>query len=124
MSSQRLQRRAAKAAKRKKLLAERRKGEGAVPSSMAARARRAASEPIYRCLLQNAMFETGEGILLLVRGTPRGGFTVGSFLLDIYCLGVKDSVIQSDLAESDVETIIAGADAAAPLEAVEPGYAR
>jgi hypothetical protein len=60
---------------------------------------------------------------LLVRGTPRGGFTVGSFLLDSYCLGVKDIVFHSDLDESDIEMIIAGADAAA-LEMVKPGYTR
>jgi Domain of unknown function (DUF1841) len=124
MSSRTPQRRAAKATKRKKLLAERQKAQGTAPSSSAAQARRGASGPIYRCLLQNAVFETGQGILLLVRGTPRDGFTLGSFLLDSYCLGVKDSVLQGGLLEREVETIIAGADGAAPLEAVEPGYAR
>jgi hypothetical protein len=123
MSSRMPQRRAAKATKRKKLLAERQKAQGTAPSSSAAQARRGASGPVYRCLLQNAVFETGEGILLLVRGTPRDGFTLGSFLLDSYCLGVKDSFLHSGLLEREVETIIAGADETAPLEAVEPGYA-
>jgi hypothetical protein len=118
------QRRAAKAAKRKKLLAERRKAEPIAPRSATAQARRAGAAPIYRCLLQDRLFERGNGILLLARGTPDGGFVVGSFLLDTFCLGVKESFLHTDLDEREVGAMIAAMEESVSLHAVEPGYAR
>lgn len=61
---------------------------------------------------------------MLARGTPAAGFAVGGFLLDMYCLGVKDSFLHGDLTEREVETIIAATEQSAPLEPVAPGYAR
>ncbi|HEX3971523.1 MAG TPA: hypothetical protein VHX19_09370 [Stellaceae bacterium] len=124
MSSRLLQRRAAKAAKRKKQLAERHKADGVAPKSIAARARHGAARPIYRCLMQKTMFAIGSGIVLLARGAPSDGFIVASFLVDTFCLGVKDSFLHHDLDERDVESLIATTEMAAPLEPVAPSYAR
>ena len=124
MSSRMQQRRAAKAAKRKKLLAERRRTDGPAASSTAAQVQHAAAAPIYRCLLQGQVFEIGTGIVMLARGTPRDGFVVAGFLLDIYCLGVKNAFLHTSLDESDVRDMIAAVEQAAPLQPVEPGYAR
>ena len=123
-SPARLQRRAAKAAKRKKMLAERRKTTIPSSTSLAGLARRAAAEPIYRCLFQKALFEGGEGIVLLARGTPATGFAVGGFLIDGYCLGVKDSFLHAGIEEREVEALIAATELSAPLEPAAPGYAR
>lgn len=124
MSSRRQQRRADKAVKRKRLLAERRKTQAIVPSSVAAQAKHAAAAPIYRCLLQEELFERGSGTLVLARGTPRDGFVVGGFLLDTFCLGVTDIVFHAGLGEAEVAALIAAVDETAALEPVEPGYAR
>lgn len=91
---------------------------------MATQVRRAAAAPIYRCLLQEELFERGNGMLLLARGTSRDGIALVCFLLDVYCLGVKDVAFHAQLGESDIETMLADIDQTAPLEPIEPSHAR
>ncbi len=124
MSASIAQRRGAKAARRKKLLAARRKG-GLDPesASLAQRARRAALQPLYCCLLHDGLLEYGSGSVILVRGTPAAGLTMAAFLVDTFCLGVKD-VTFSQIAVSDLEDHLAEARQAAPLRPVDPAYAR
>ncbi len=122
MSSSIAQRRGAKAARRKKLLAERRRHADA-GGSLASRVQRLAVAPIDRCLLQDGLFESGMGTLLLARGTPSAGFTMATFLLDVFCLGVKDVVLRQ-VESSELDEIVEVMGAGAPFAAVEPSYAR
>jgi hypothetical protein len=95
MSHRHAQRRAAKAARRKKLLAERRKvaiAEKQLPR--AERMRRMASAPIHTCLVNDALFESGNGTLILVRGAADGRMAMAAFMLDVYCAGVKDVIFR------------------------------
>ena len=118
------QRRHAKAVRRKNVLAERRRlemtGGG---GSLAKQVRRARNAPLHACLAQNEMFETGLGTVILARRTGAHSFAVASFLVDVYCLGVKDAFFR-ELEEEDLEALVEGAGMAAPLEAVDPSYAR
>lgn len=124
MSSSIVRRRKAKAARRKKLLAQRRKDASAeTGGSLASRVQRLARAPLYRCLLQDRLFESGIGTFLLARGTPSTGLTMATFLLDVFCLGVKD-VVFSEVEASDLEEIVAAATTDSPMMAVEPAYAR
>ena len=124
MSSSIGRRREAKAARRKKLLAERRRqsqADGGGP--LASRVDRLALAPVHCCLLQDGLFERGMGMLLLVRGTPSGGLTMANFLLDVFCLGVKD-VFFRQIEASELEEIVDATEIDAPLVDVEPAYAR
>lgn len=124
MSSRIAQRRAAKASRRKKLLAERRKLTNmAGRSPLAEQTLRLASAPLYACLLQDGLFERGNGTMILARGAGAGPFAMAVFLLDVYCLGVKDVIFhQGD--EAEIEAAVAALGYEAPFTAVDPSYAR
>src|ERR1019366_2328221 len=86
-------RRGAKANRRKAIVAQKRKAE-AVGGTLAGQVARAAEAPIYCCLLTECLFETGIGTLLFARGTGAGQLVVGVFLLDTFCIGIKDIVLR------------------------------
>jgi hypothetical protein len=115
-------RRAAKAARRKVVVAEKRKAE-MFEGTLTAKVRRAANAPIQHCLLQDALFEAGIGTLILARGLSQDHLNVGVFLVDVSCLGVKDVLFQS-IGAAEFELLVANAGAASPLVDVDPSYAR
>ncbi|GIK99193.1 MAG: hypothetical protein BroJett029_34020 [Alphaproteobacteria bacterium] len=124
MSSRNAQRRGAKASRRKKLLAERRKRNP--PDSRPSLERQAqqfASAPLYACLLQDELFERGNGTLILARDAGAGMIAMTIFLLDVFCLGVKDVIFQT-CDEEQVEAVIEGLSYEAPLIEVDLPYAR
>ncbi len=47
--------------------------------------------PLHRCWVAEQLFETGIGQVFMTRRLPSGDFFAGGFLLDAYCLGVKDA---------------------------------
>ena len=115
-------RRAAKANRRKAIVAEKRKAE-MFAGALTERIRRAAIAPIRHCLLPEALFETGIGTLILARGTTADQLAMGAFLIDVWCLGVKDALFQSVDAQ-DFEMYVDATDATQPLVRVEPSHAR
>src|SRR5258708_791999 len=94
MASNIAARRAAKAARRTAVVAEKRKAE-ILEGSLAARVRRAANAPIQECLLPENLFEEGIGPLILARGASPNFMNVGVFLVDVACLGVKNVFFRS-----------------------------
>lgn len=124
MSNRHAQRRAAKVVRRKKLLAERRKvamAEKQLPR--AERMRRMAAAPIHSCLVNEALFEIGNGNLVLARKTADGRVAMAAFMLDVYCVGVKDVILRLDGARES-ETVIAALGDMQPLIAIDPACAR
>ena len=118
------QRREAKAARRKKLLGERRRLDLlSFGGSLAAKVRRAKAAPIHSCLVQGELFETGYGAVVLTRKTGAGTFALSAFLVDVFCLGVKDAVFR-ELDEDERESFVDSLGVAAPFEAADPSYAR
>jgi hypothetical protein len=112
-------RRAAKANRRKAIVAEKRKAE-LLAGTVAERVRRAASTPIRHCLLTKALFEVGIGTLILTRGITLDHLTMGTFLVDVYCLGIKDVLFRS-IAAAELEMYLATADTSVPID---PSQAR
>ncbi|RKZ75565.1 MAG: hypothetical protein DRQ57_07055 [Gammaproteobacteria bacterium] len=47
--------------------------------------------PVYESLVRDDLFETGIGTVVITRKMPNGDLGVGFFLLDVFCLGVKDA---------------------------------
>ncbi len=124
MSSGIAQRRAAKAARRKAVVAAKRKVERAATAApLAERIRRAATAPIHCCRLQKAMFKDGMGSVVLVREMPNGELALASFLVDAYCLGVKD-VLFRQIERSTFEEFMESTSAVARFVDVDPSYGR
>lgn len=121
MTDNNAQRRFKKAARRKAVLAEKRQAER-LSASPAAKISRAVGGPIHRCLVHEDLFEAGMGTLIVVRGAP-GEMVMCSFLLDVYCLGIKDAYMRPTTFD-DMEYLIYRMDDAAPLKPVEPAHAR
>src|SRR4051794_13626298 len=97
--------RAAKANRRKAVVAEKRKSE-LLAATLPEQVRRAAGNPIQYCLLSEGLLECGMGTLLLARGiTPTGDLKAGVFLLDTFCRGIKDVIFRSMTGE-DLEGFI------------------
>lgn len=114
--------RAKKAQRRKQVAAEKRRAE-AVEASLPARALRAAQAPIRHCFLTESVFEIGMGTLVLTRGGTQDHLTLGSFLIDTFCLGIKDVMFQPIEREA-FEMYMERMDAGSPMVSVDPSYAR
>ncbi len=124
MASGNLQRRHQKAVHRKKLLAQRRRLEAADPKGTLAKdVRRAAAAPLHSCFVQDGLFESGIGMVLLTRKTGGDRFAIAGFLVDVYCLGVKD-VLFRESDEAEMKMFFGTMDEDAPLAPVDPPYAR
>jgi hypothetical protein len=74
--------------------------------------------------ISSTLLELGMGYVILSRFKSEGRVESGVFLLDVFCLGVKDAMyVQLDIAEyeNDLLNRFSGPN---PLEALEPSCAR
>lgn len=85
-SAKQRQKQIEKRAKKRKL-AKRSSGGGI----RANQARAYLNLPIHECLVPSTLFETGLGTLLASRKIAAGQYAVSSFLVDVFCLGVKNA---------------------------------
>ena len=51
----------------------------------------ASRSPVHECLVPHSLFELGIGNVVVAKRMPTRKIGVGIFLLDVYCLGVKDA---------------------------------
>ena len=114
--------RAAKANRRKIVLAEKRKSE-LRNDTLAERVIRASRAPIQHCLVPETLFDAGIGTVVLARGFTSNHLTLGLFLVDTWCLGVKDAYFRSADAET-FESMMATVNETTPMAPVDPSYAR
>src|ERR1700683_3998286 len=54
---------------------------------------RIATAPIHQCLVPANLFEQGIGNLVFTRLLPDGRIILAIFLLDVFCLGAKNSFL-------------------------------
>jgi hypothetical protein len=114
--------RARKAQRRKQVVAQKRRVD-ALEASLPARVLRASHAPIQHCFLSESVFEIGMGTLVLARGATHHHVALVSFLIDVFCLGIKDAMFQS--VEGEVfERYLEAADDGSPMVPVDPSYAR
>jgi hypothetical protein len=114
--------RARKAQRRKQMVAQKRRAE-TLEASLPARVLRAAQAPIQHCLVTHSLFETGMGTLILARGATPHHLAFGSFLLDVFCLGIKDVMFES-FESDEFAMYVEATDAGASLAAIDPHHAR
>jgi hypothetical protein len=124
MTSSIAQRRALKAARRRKIGAKKHRHEGAaVKTPSAVRVRRWAAAPIHCCPVHKQLFEMGIGIVVLARRLGTDQLAMASFLVDVYCRGIKDAAVQR-LGRPEFEGLFAMMAEVAPNKPVQASYAR
>jgi hypothetical protein len=121
-AAQRQRNLAAKAARRKAVVAEKKKAE-ASSASLAGRIRVAAKGPIVHCLMPTNLFETGIGNILLARRLPSGMLGSAWFLVDVFCLGIKD-IFYREVGEAELRSRLETIKETQELVEVEPALAR
>jgi hypothetical protein len=114
--------RAKKAQRRKQVVAQKRRAE-LLENALPARVLRAAQAPIQHCLLTESLFEIGIGTLVVARGATQHHVAIGSFLIDVFCLGIKDAMFRR-LEGEQFEIYMQATDLGAPSISVDPSYAR
>jgi hypothetical protein len=114
--------RARKAQRRKQVVAQKRRIE-TMEASLPARVLRAADAPIQHCLLTEDLFEIGMGTLIVARGATPHLLASGVFLLDVFCLGIKDVMFES-LERDEFARYVEATDAGSPLVSIAPSDAR
>jgi hypothetical protein len=121
-AAQRQRKLAAKAAKRKQVVADKKKTE-VVSSSLAYRIAVAAKCPFVRCIAPSTLFEIGIGHVIVARALPSGLLGCGFFLIDAFCLGVKDA-FYAEITDTELQSRLAVSDDDQKFMDVEPAYAR
>ena len=95
---------------RQKKLAKKKQKRGATVNKITTSMKKAkpyASYPIHECLIPNDLFISGLGELVVTRSIPNGDIAMSAFVIDVFCLGVKDAMF-TVLPESEYEHKIKG----------------
>jgi hypothetical protein len=95
---------------RQKKLAKKKQKRGATVKKITLSMKKAkpyASYPIHECLIPNDLFISGIGELVVTRRIPNGDIAMSAFVIDVFCLGVKDAMFMV-LPESEYEHKIKG----------------
>ncbi len=79
--------------------------------------------PVYECRMPTRLFEMGIGNVVFARRLPSGTISMAVFLLDVFCLGVKDALWRTVEAGKYAE-MIAKLAHDGPLENIDPACAR
>lgn len=62
------------------------------PTLSMKKAKSYANCPIHECLIPTRLFDDGIGELIVTRCAPGGNIAMSSFVMDVFCLGVKDAM--------------------------------
>lgn len=104
--------------------AERREWARRQSEGISARLLRASSAPILHCCVPASIWDNGIGNVLISRQLPNGDVAVAVFLVDTYCLGVKNAfakILPRGRYEHELYAKLVRKEALAP---VKPEYAR
>lgn len=113
---------ARKAAKRKRMLRERKAFQREDPTSLRGLIHLASNSPIHECLVPKGIFNLGIGDVVISRKIPDGEIAASVFLVDTYCLGVKDCFFTT-VSKGEYDNRITRLKQNEDLERVEPEYA-
>jgi hypothetical protein len=78
---------------------------------------------VHECYVSEKLFETGIGHVVVSKLLPNGRIAMAAFLLDVFCLGVKD-VYAKAMSAAEFKEHIRLMQRVEPLEKREPSYAR
>lgn len=57
--------------------------------------------PVAECLITSGVFETSQGNIVISRKHASGNYTFGIFLVDTFCLGVRDCFYRYNISEDE-----------------------
>jgi hypothetical protein len=121
-AAHRQRRLAAKVARRKAVVAGKRMLE-ASSASLVGRIRVAAKGSVVRCMMSSTLFELGIGHVIVARALPSGLLGCAYFLLDVFCLGIKD-VFYAEIGQTELRSRLAEQDDVQSFIDIEAAYAR
>jgi len=121
-AAQRQRQLAAKAARRKAVVATKKKSE-VMAASLVGRIRVASKGPIVRCVMPSTLFEIGIGHIIVARALPSGLLGCAHFLVDVFCLGIKDA-FYAEIGEQELRSRLAEQSVMQKFIDVEPARAR
>jgi hypothetical protein len=79
--------------------------------------------PIHECFVAENIFEAGIGSVIIARQIPNGEIAVGFFMLDSWCLGIKNAFL-ADLTEDEYQQKLQDVRFNEEIQPVSPAYAR
>jgi len=50
--------------------------------------------PVHECFIPDSLFDTGLGTVIISRRAPDGSIALSAFVVDMYCLGVKNALFK------------------------------
>lgn len=80
-----------------------------------------AKRPIVGAFVPQTMWDMGIGMVLIARGMPDGRIAWANFLVDTYCLGVKDTTWNISVP-GEFDAVLDHIRQGSPLKAVAPEY--
>lgn len=86
-------------------------------------AEQADSYPIRDCFVPEDMFLKGIGTVILTRDLPSGEIVMGGYLVDTYCLGIKNAFLKASNV-FDYREFIEEISYSEDLERADPSFAR
>jgi len=66
---------------------------------------RARSLPIAECLIIKGLEEGGLANIIIARQHKSGNYTLGMYLVDMYCLGLKDTFYKYNISQKEYDSI-------------------
>ncbi len=79
--------------------------------------------PVYDCQVSSRLFESGIGPAVVARTLSNGYIAVGVFLLDVYCLGIKNAYFRL-MAPAEYREQLRRMRQTSPMEHKQPSYAK
>ncbi len=79
--------------------------------------------PIFECRVHEGWSDMGKTQVTVARRMPNGHLVVGFYMVDLWCLGLKDTFYRANLSMLEYEEIVEMASHEIPLEVVEPALA-
>lgn len=67
---------------------------------------RARSLPVHQCYITEGWQESGNATIVVARRHTTGHFTIGTYLVDLYCLGVKDTGYHFNVDKDALDEIL------------------
>jgi hypothetical protein len=121
-SNQRQRKLAAKVAHRKAAVAEK-KRMGLPAISLLARVTAASKGSIVYCVMSSTLFDVGIGHAVIARRLPSGLLGCAWFMVDVWCLGIKD-VCYHEINERELQANLADQNDMQKFKSTEPSCAR
>jgi len=85
--------------------------------------RRSVDAPVYECLVPEELFQAGIGSVVFSRELPGGEIAVVVFLLDVFCLGVKNTLV-TVVPEDEYQSMLEQISQHETLASIDPACTR